>query len=763
MDFTPPNLAEDASKSLNPINSGLTPEIVDENVAVLDETAAHAAAWQTAQDKFADETGLAILLIDGHQPPALHVSNNNSVCRVVQSSEKHRDLCEPFCGTAFDRMQQAGGQISYLCHAGLQCVVAPLEPNVIRPLAAIVGRAFVKVSDYQNLLDRVNSGDWQQLPTAEVDRNLLFAENAEEVGDVADILRDLSRRESESLIEFVARTEPNPLLAENSKTLQNALADEPVQIVQTVGEESTGNQIEQTAVEPPAIARFKPEQNGGRHAESNFRSAATTDETNEAIEDFTAWQLFTDSLLDKSFKAACSETLRFLAARYKLMSLAWLERTSNNQLKPFLISDALRENFPQTSFAANIMRLQTAILDETSYRPADLPEVEIFPLAVGEDVRAALLVADEISDEERRRRIAKFCHQIAVSLEVLRLREELARRAEIVSAVQLFNEKLNETTPDNLFERLMETCAEFLSATRSSLLIFDEIEQKLKVVAAVGQQADEMKKNLTAVGERVAEQVFLEGKPVVIENAEGLKLPPAPLERGYVSESFISFPLITGNRTVGVLNVTDKRNDGNYTQNDLDLLEAIAPQLAIALDRATYQQRAGMFEQLSITDSLTGLLNRRYLNERLSEEVNRSNRDGSPMSFLMIDIDNFKSYNDQHGHQAGDEVLRMTAQCLRAVLRSADVAARYGGEEFCLLLPQTTLSEARLIAERIRERIEQTTFPERLITVSVGVAAYSPFHNTPKEIIEAADKALYQAKRIGKNNVQIWLFGQTRR
>ncbi len=727
-------------------------------MASLDETAARAAAWQTAQDRFADETGLAILLIDGHQPPALHVSNNNSVCRVVQSSEKHRALCEPYCGTAFDKVQRANGQISYLCHAGLQCVAAPLEPNVIRPLAAIVGRAFVKVSDYQNLLDRVNSGDWQELPTAEVDRNLLFAENIEEIGDVAEIFRDLSRRESESLTEFVACTEPNPLSSNDENDAHDFAANEPSEIIES---NSIGDLTQPVLSEPRAATVTETNQRGVSQSEMN-RSAAFG-EANEAIEDFTAWQLFTDSLLDKSFKAACSETLRFLAARYELMSLAWLERAANNQLKPFLISDALRENFPQTSFAADITRLQTAILDETSYRPRELPEIEIFPLAVGEDVRAALLVADGIKDDERRRRIARFCHQIAVSLEVLRLREELARRAEIVSAVQLFNEKLNETTPDNLFERLMETCAEFLSATRSSLLLFDENEQKLKVVAAVGQQADEMKKNLTAVGERVAEQVFLDGKPVVIENAESLKLPPAPLERGYISESFISFPLITGNRTVGVLNVTDKRNDGNYTQNDLDLLEAIAPQLAIALDRATYQQRAGMFEQLSITDSLTGLLNRRYLNERLSEEVNRSNRDGSPMSFLMIDIDNFKSYNDQHGHQAGDEVLRMTAQCLRAVLRSADVAARYGGEEFCLLLPQTTLSEARLIAERIRERIEQTTFPERIITVSIGVAAYSPFHNTPKEIIEAADKALYQAKRIGKNNVQIWLFGQTRR
>jgi diguanylate cyclase (GGDEF)-like protein len=243
-------------------------------------------------------------------------------------------------------------------------------------------------------------------------------------------------------------------------------------------------------------------------------------------------------------------------------------------------------------------------------------------------------------------------------------------------------------------------------------------------------------------------------------------LAPAPSDYGYVSDSFISFPLFVGQRAIGVLNLTDKCVAENsdvigYNSNDLDLLETIAPQLAIALDRASLQQKAGKFERLSITDSLTGLLNRRYLDERLKEEIRRSLRDGKPMSFLMVDIDNFKSYNDRFGHQAGDEVLKITAQALKFVLRGADVAARYGGEEFCLLLPNTTLEEAKQIGERIREHIEDTDFPNQGITVSIGVSTNSPLSITAQEIIESADKALYQAKRFGKNNVQLLLFEET--
>src|SRR6267378_897988 len=134
---------------------------------------------------------------------------------------------------------------------------------------------------------------------------------------------------------------------------------------------------------------------------------------------------------------------------------------------------------------------------------------------------------------------------------------------------------------------------------------------------------------------------------------------------------------------------------------------------------------------MSMTDPITLLPNRRYLQEQETAEVNRSKRYEQPLSFLMIDIDDFKLYNDLNGHQAGDLALQMAAQGLKATLRAADVASRYGGEEFCVLLPQTSLHEAGVIAERMREKIERTNFthakaqPLGAVTISIGVSTFS--------------------------------------
>jgi diguanylate cyclase (GGDEF)-like protein len=192
------------------------------------------------------------------------------------------------------------------------------------------------------------------------------------------------------------------------------------------------------------------------------------------------------------------------------------------------------------------------------------------------------------------------------------------------------------------------------------------------------------------------------------------------------------------------------------SEKDLELLETIAPQVALLLERADLKSRAGALEQLSVTDGLTGLLNRRYLEERLAEEIKRSNRYGYPMSFMMIDVDHFKSYNDAFGHPAGDQVLKMVAKCFRETLRGADVAARYGGEEFSILLPQTTSSEAETIAERVREHIAATEFPHRAVTISIGIASCCLDLNSAPELLGAADRALYGAKRKGRNAIQVY-------
>ncbi len=163
--------------------------------------------------------------------------------------------------------------------------------------------------------------------------------------------------------------------------------------------------------------------------------------------------------------------------------------------------------------------------------------------------------------------------------------------------------------------------------------------------------------------------------------------------------------------------------------------------------------------QLAVTDGLTGLYNHRHFHERLGLEVERSARNGLPLSLLMIDVDHFKHYNDHHGHPAGDEVLRQIARLLTEGRRANDLVARYGGEEFGVVLVDTAKFTAAKLAERIRERIAGFGFhhadaqPLAKISISVGVASFPDDASDADVLVRSADAALYGAKRAGRDRV----------
>lgn len=161
-------------------------------------------------------------------------------------------------------------------------------------------------------------------------------------------------------------------------------------------------------------------------------------------------------------------------------------------------------------------------------------------------------------------------------------------------------------------------------------------------------------------------------------------------------------------------------------------------------------------ERLSVTDELTGLANRRFLMEVLDGEVRRGLRHEHPFALLMIDVDRFKEYNDTWGHLEGDTVLERMGTLLHEITRDVDHAARYGGEEFAVVLPETALEAAAEVAERIRHRVRDTPFgnqdaPDRRVTVSIGVSVFPAHGESPEALIAAADAALYQAKRAGRD------------
>jgi diguanylate cyclase (GGDEF)-like protein len=175
--------------------------------------------------------------------------------------------------------------------------------------------------------------------------------------------------------------------------------------------------------------------------------------------------------------------------------------------------------------------------------------------------------------------------------------------------------------------------------------------------------------------------------------------------------------------------------------------------------RRELDDRNRELERLSVTDLLTGLRNRRFLIEAFEQEITRSDRHERPFCVLMIDVDRFKQYNDVYGHQAGDQVLMGMGRVIPDAVRDLDVAARFGGEEFIVLLPECDLENAIIAGERIRARLARETFEHGQVTISVGVAEFPTHGDSASAVIGAADAALYEAKRQGRDRV----FGAPRR
>lgn len=373
-----------------------------------------------------------------------------------------------------------------------------------------------------------------------------------------------------------------------------------------------------------------------------------------------------------------------------------------------------------------------------------------------------------VSTESGSHRIKALAPLPDLQLEVDRLRGELEHRSHLAESLQRFLERISSRDPARTYGAILTHSRELLRAERASLWVFDETSNEISLKAAAGFATSEVEVSPTRLGEGISGRVLESEKPLVVEDIEKAGLTPAPAERKYRTKSFISYPITMSGRKLGVLNVADKVGGEKFDDVDLSLLEIIGPQIAVALERAEWQERATQFQLMSITDPLTGLLNRRYLEERLTEELNRSQRYNYSMSCLMIDIDDFKDYNDQNGHQAGDVALKITAHALKATLRSADVACRYGGEEFCILLPQTTLSEAGVIAERMRQRVAETDYPHGksqplgTLSVSIGISTFAKHIDTAESVIAAADRALYSAKHLGKNRIEFYVDNITR-
>jgi len=220
-------------------------------------------------------------------------------------------------------------------------------------------------------------------------------------------------------------------------------------------------------------------------------------------------------------------------------------------------------------------------------------------------------------------------------------------------------------------------------------------------------------------------------------------------------------PLVRYGNLIGSLNLGSENGTRFVKGAATDFLQRLATIVAICLENATNLER---LKRVGLTDSLTGVNNRRFFDQRLIEETARAQRTNEPLACLFMDVDHFKAVNDQHGHQLGDQVLREIAGLIREQLRASDVLGRYGGEEFSALLVNANSESAMEIAERIRSVIEKQSFStseDQLmsVTISIGVATLSTesadieSEKLSEDLVERADQAVYRAKHDGRNMV----------
>lgn len=337
-----------------------------------------------------------------------------------------------------------------------------------------------------------------------------------------------------------------------------------------------------------------------------------------------------------------------------------------------------------------------------------------------------------------------------------RANEELeGRLAEIFFTHEFFKALTSFSSVEDVTSLIVDGANGILGAEISCVYLLDTERWLLRLRASQG-RPDAYFVQEVPVADTVLGQAFDQGL-----SQEAL-IEPGSASAEWVTDpadlrSQASIALRTGDYVFGVL-VIASATPRELSTAEMERLQVIGNQSSLALQNALLHEE---LERLSVTDRLTDLYNHGYFQQRLEEELGRAARFNHELSLIMLDIDDFKDYNDKYLHPRGDKVLQRVSETIRANLREMDVAARYGGEEFVVVLPETDIEGAAAVAERIRAGVEMLEFipweghaPVHK-TVSVGVATYPVHAAAQGRLIEAADKALYAAKSGGKNDVRV--------
>jgi diguanylate cyclase (GGDEF)-like protein/PAS domain S-box-containing protein len=353
-----------------------------------------------------------------------------------------------------------------------------------------------------------------------------------------------------------------------------------------------------------------------------------------------------------------------------------------------------------------------------------------------------------------------FADHVGLAIENARLFEQVRRDAEEMSIFNQVSQALSSNLNLNqMIKELYEQCSRIADIARFNLTLYEEqtgigkhhiISSKIKHIRTRTRNIIE-KPGMTTHIIQTQKTVYI---PDVLGSANLKYEKIWNRLNKKEGRSYLAVPLKLRGQVIGVISIQSKKTDA-YDLNQIHLIETIATQASPAIENGRLFER---MERLAITDGLTGLFNRRYFTEMAEKEINRAVRYQKPLSLIMIDLDHFKDTNDKFGHLIGDQILQLITRNCTNILRKADILSRHGGEEFLVLLPETDLKEGLAAAERLREVIasSQVFTHENVVRVtgSFGVSSLGMCPPELKQLIDCADKALYEAKKAGRNQVK---------
>lgn len=397
----------------------------------------------------------------------------------------------------------------------------------------------------------------------------------------------------------------------------------------------------------------------------------------------------------------------------------------------------------------------------------EISSMHLFPITSEIGFFGFLGIFNTELEREAFESINELCRLSAYLCGIRNLTIDCEKRASDLNeiAVKALNLSMLYKQPSHLYESIVDEASSIVKAERCSLMLPQNdngSKNFLKISAVKGLNKWLMENVKVRIGEGISGKVYAEGLPILIDREEKLKQYIKIPKTHYKTFSAMSLPLKVTDEIIGVLNLSDKKSGEHFSEKDLMILNSFAVQASLLLKLSSCYKTSEQMKELSITDFLTGLLNRRYFDIRLEDEYQRAKRYASFFSLVIADIDDFKLFNDSEGHLMGDYVLKEISSIMTKTTRVNDVLVRFGGEEFAIIMPQTSKIEAFNVAERIRNNIKnliQPTwkkFPKKYISVSIGIAMYPECGDPKENIIRWADKAMYKAKTQGKDCTVVW-------